>query len=127
MRIKTLDMSCDSDKKILLSYFFKKLDTPITQEELFSLCCIHYNAKEQKISAQSKRFTQKLKPLNNQKISYQEVDNTLQAILSDNFNIQEELVRCDFPLDKRTDYFYIAVIGVDFFETQTQIKNNASL
>jgi len=122
MRFKILDMSCDIDRKILLRYFFKKTDTVINKNELLKLSCICYDATQQHLYSQTKRFTKELTPFKDIKVLKNEVDTTLQKVLSDSFNIHEELVRCDLPTSNGIDQFYIAVIGVDFFLIEKELR-----
>lgn len=122
MVLKTLDMSCDIDKKILLTYFFKKLDTTIDKKELLSISCIAYDSEKENLYACTKRFVNSLKPFEGKQLLQTDVDNTLKDTLKDSFRIQEELIRCDLHTDTGIDYFYVAVIGVDFFLIEKEIK-----
>ena len=123
MRLKKLNMSSETDKKILLTYFYKKLDTTIDEQELKSLSCICYSSKQQNVYAQTKRFIKELEPYKDKKILNNDVDNILQKSLSDCFRIQEELVRCDFSVNSGVDYFYIAVIGAEFFQIEKEFAS----
>jgi len=124
MKFKTLNMNNHIDKKILLTYFFKKINTVINKEELLAMSCIYYNSKENKILSCTRRFSQELEGFQNIKININNVDSTLQNILSSSLKVQEELVRCDFQRDDSIDHFYIAVIGVDFFLVESEIRNS---
>jgi len=124
MKFKTLDMNCDIDKKILLTYFFKNLNTKLDKEELSKLSCMYYNSEQNRLYALTNRFQKELEPYKEQKLLNENVDDTLQNILSNKFKIQEELVRCDFVLDSGIDRFYIVVIGVDFFLIESEIKHS---
>ena len=115
-------MNRDIDQKILLGYFFKKPETLINKEELSKFACICYDAKKQKIYANTKRFLNELEPFTNQKIPTTEVNNTLQKTLAECFKIQEELVRCDLAHEDGIDHFYIAVIGADFFQVESEFR-----
>ena len=121
--LKKLDMSKDIDKKILLTYFFKKPNTTIDKNELFTMSCIYYDAAKQSLHSRTKRFAKELEPYKNKKILNKDVDSILKNILSDSFKIQEELVRCDFNLETGIDHFYVATIGVDFFQVETELRN----
>ena len=120
IRFRILDMSSDIDKKTLLTYFFKKLDTVLDKDELLTMSCIYYDSEKQNISSRTNRFINQLEPLKNQKVLNEDVDDTLKSVVGDSLKIQEELVRCDLHLDTGTDHFYIAVIGVDFFMTEKE-------
>jgi len=122
MRVKKLDMGNDIDKKILLSYFFKKPNTLLDKKELLSISCIYYDSIHNNLHSCTNRFANELTPYKNKTILHEEVDDTLQKVLSDSLKIQEELVRCDLNVKTGIDYFYIAVIGVDFFLTETEIR-----
>jgi hypothetical protein len=122
MRFKTLDMSNDIDRKILLTYFFKKQDTVLDTNELLTMSCICYDSKKENLYSQTKRFSNELTPYKDKKVLKENVDDTLKKVLCDCLRIQEEIVRCDFPLDNSIDHFYIAVIGVDFFLTETELR-----
>lgn len=123
MRLKKLDMSCETDKQILLTYFYKKLDTTIDKKELLSLSCIGYNSENKHLYSQTKRFQKELAPFKEIKILNEDVDNTLKKVLSDCFRIQEELVRCDLMNDTGVDHFYIAVIGAEFHQIQKELND----
>ncbi|PIF04218.1 MAG: hypothetical protein CSA86_02545 [Arcobacter sp.] len=122
IRFKKLDLSKQTDRHILLTYFFKKLDTTLNKEELLKISCIYYNAKEEKLSFLTNRFTKKSQFCRDIKVLQENVDDTLKKVLCDELTIHEELVRCDLDLGNRIDYFYIAVIGVDFFLTETELR-----
>jgi len=122
IRFKKLDMSCDIDKKILLTYFFKKLDTVLDKDELLTLCSIHYDSEQKNLYSCTKRFKKELEPYKDKKVLKEDVVDTLQIVLYDKFKIQEELVRCDLTTDTGTDHFFITVIGVDFFLTESEIR-----
>ena len=121
-RLKKLDINNDIDKKILLTYFYKKLNTTVDKKELLSLSCICYDSKQKNLFSCTKRFKEELSPFKNKLVLSENVDDTLKKVLSGCLKIQEELVRCDFPVDEGIDHFYIAVIGVDFFLTETDIR-----
>lgn len=122
MRIKTLNMNHEIDQKILLEYFFKKPETLINKAELSKLSCICYEAKEQKLYPNTKRFINELAVFENQKISQTDVNDTLKKNLDKCFKVHEELVRCDLDSDDGIDHFYIAVIGVDFFQVESKFR-----
>ena len=122
MRFKKLDMSNDIDKQILLAYFFKKLDRVIDKDELLTMSCIYYDSVQEKISSHTKRFKNELEPYKDTKVLAKHVDDTLKRALSDCLRIQEELVRCDFTVERGIDHFYITVIGADFFMTETELR-----
>jgi len=122
IRLKTLDMNNEIDKKILLSYFFKKPNTVWNKKELLTLSCIYYDSSKNNLLSCTNRFVNELIPFQNKIVLNKEVDNTLKTILSDSLKIQEELVRCDLQTDNGIDHFYIAVIGVDFFLTETELR-----
>ena len=122
IRFKILDMSNNIDKQILLTYFFKKLDTTLDKDELLTMCSIYYETKEKNIYSITNRFKEKLEPFKNTQILNKDVDDTLKTLLSDDLRIQEELVRCDFHTKDGIDHFYITVIGVDFFLTETELR-----
>lgn len=122
IRLKKLDMSCDTDKKILLTYFFKKLNTVLDKEELLTLCSISYDSEQEKLYSHTKRFKKELEPYKDKKVLKEDVEDTLQKVLYDGFKIQEELVRCDLTTDMGIDHFYITVIGVDFFLTESELR-----
>jgi len=122
IRFKKLDMSCNIDKKILLTYFFKKLNTVLDKKELLTLSCICYDSEQENLYSCTKRFKEELEPYKDEKILKEDVEHTLQKALNDCLKIQEELVRCDFNVDTGIDHFYIAVIGVDFFLTETELR-----
>jgi len=122
MRIKKLDIDSAKDREILLTYFFKKLDTKLDKTELSQLSCIHYDSKKQTLNSLTTRFKEVLKPLKDTKILQENVDDILKKVLSDNFRLQEELVRCDFKVGENIDFFYIAIIGVDFFMIEKELK-----
>jgi len=123
MKFKTLDMNYDIDKKILLTYFFKKLDTTLDKEELLKLSCICYDSKQKSLYALTNRFKKELEPYKEKELLNENVDDTLKQILANNFKLQEELVRCDLTNKNGVDYFYIAVIGADFFLVESGLKN----
>jgi len=123
MKIKTLDMNRDLDQKILLKYFFKKPETIIDKNELSKLSCISYDVAAQKLSANTNRFIKELAPFESQKIPTTEVDNTIKKTLNECFKIHEELVRCDLTCDDGINHFYIAVIGIDFFQVESEFRN----
>lgn len=122
MRFKNLDMNNDIDKKILLTYFYKKLDTILDKDELLTMSCISYDWVQEKLYSHTKRFINELEPYKDKKILKEDVDDTLKKVLSECLKIQEELVRCDLPVNKGIDHFYITVIGVDFFMTESQCR-----
>lgn len=122
IRFKKLDMNSDIDKKVLLTYFFKKLNTVLDKNELLTLSCISYDSKNENLYSLTKRFKKELEPYKDKKILKEDVENTLQKILYDRFKIQEELVRCDLITDTGIDHFYITVIGVDFFITESELR-----
>jgi len=122
IKFKTLNMSKDIDQKILLTYFFKKPNTILDKNELSTMSCICYDSEKKHLYSRTKRFIDEIEPFKNKKIFPEEVDNILRKVLSDRMKIQEELVRCDFHNDTGIDYFYIAVIGVDFFLTETEVR-----
>jgi len=122
IRFKKLNMSYDIDKKILLTYFFKKLNTTLDKKELLTLSCIYYDSKEENLTSQTKRFTNELAPYKDKNIFKSNVEETLNIALDDCLKVQEELVRCDLETDTGTDHFYIAVIGVDFFLTESELR-----
>jgi len=124
MIIKTLDMSKKTDQKILLEYFFKKPETIINKDELLKYSCICYDLKEQKLSSNTKRFIKELAPFENQKISQKDLESTIKNTLNDCFKIHEELVRCDLACDEGIDHFYIAVIGIDFFQIESKCRQS---
>ena len=122
MKFKTLDMSHDIDRKILLTYFFKKPDTIVDKNELLELACICYDTKQQHLYSHTKRFQKELAPFKSTKILQNNVDATLQKVLSNSLIIHEELVRCDIPTTTGIDHFYIAVIDVDFFLIEKELR-----
>lgn len=122
IRFKKLDMNLEIDKKILLTYFFKKLNTVVDKNELLTLSCICYDSEHKNLYSLTKRFKKELEPYKDEKILKNDVENTLQIALYDCLKIQEELVRCDLNTDTGIDHFYIAVIGVDFFLTETELR-----
>lgn len=122
IKLKKLDMSNDIDQQILLTYFFKKPDTIVDKNELLKLACICYDSSQQYLYSHTKRFKNELSPFKNTKILQNDVDITLQKVLSDSLIIQEELVRCDIPVNNGIDHFYIAVIGVDFFLIEKELR-----
>jgi hypothetical protein len=122
MRVKKLDMCIETDRNILLTYFFKKLDTTLNKKELLTMSSIRYDSLEEKIYAQTKRFQEKLNPYKESKVLASKVDDTLKKVLNDEFRMQEELVRCDLPNSTGIDYFYITVIGVDFFLIEKELR-----
>tara|TARA_B110000046_G_C12834274_1_gene330758 strand:+ start:109 stop:489 length:381 start_codon:yes stop_codon:yes gene_type:complete len=122
MRFKKLDMNNDIDKKILLTYFYKKLDTRLEKDELLTMSCISYDWVQEKLYSHTTRFVNELAPYKNEKILKEDVDDTLKKALSQCLKIQEELVRCDLPVDTGIDHFYITVIGVDFFMTESECR-----
>jgi hypothetical protein len=122
MRFKKLDMSIDTDKHILLTYFFKKLDTILDKKELLSMSSIYYDSEQNQLNAHTKRFQKKLEPYKDTKVLMQNVDDTIKKALHEELRIQEELVRCDLHNGNSIDHFYITVIGVDFFLIETQLR-----
>ncbi len=122
IKFKKLDMSNDIDKTILLTYFFKKLNTTIDKDELLTMSCICYDSEQENLYSRTNRFKKELEPFKDKKVLKEDVEKTLKKVLSDKLKIQEELVRCDLNGDTGIDYFYIAVIGVDFFLTETEIR-----
>jgi hypothetical protein len=122
MKFKNLDMSNDIDKRILLTYFYKKLNTKIDRDELLTISCISYNANQESLYSHTKRFKEHLEPYKDEKVLKEDVDDTLQEILSESLRIQEELVRCDLRVDTGIDHFYITVIGIDFFMTESECR-----
>lgn len=122
MKFKKLDMRHDIDKKILLSYFYKKLDTTLDKDELLTMSCIYYDSQQENIYSRTKRFKEQLEPYKDKKVLKEDVEDTLKKALFDCLKIQEELVRCDLHLDTGIDHFYIAVIGVDYFLTESELR-----
>lgn len=115
-------MSRDIDQKILLEYFFKKPDTVIDKDLLSQFSCICYDLKEQKLYANTKRFIKELAQFTNQNITSKDVDNTIKKSLNECFTIHEELVRCDLACNEGVTHFYIAVIGIDFFQIENKFR-----
>jgi len=127
MRIKKLNMSCDIDKQILLTYFFKNLNTVLDTKELLTLCSIHYDSKKKQFYSCTKRFRKELEPFQEIQVIQKDVDDTLKKVLSHGFRIQEELVRCDLHLDDRIDYFYITIIGADLFQIESEFSHKLDI
>lgn len=122
IKFKKLDMSQDNDRKILLTYFFKKQDTILNTDELLSMSSIAYNSKQKNLFAITNRFKKELEPLINKHFRAEDVDDELKNILADTLKIQEELVRCEIQTDTGIDFFYVTVIGVDFFMIESEIR-----
>lgn len=122
MRFKKLNINNETDKNILLSYFFKKLTTPVNKEMLLGLSCIWYDSNKKVILPCTKRFKSKLDAFNTIQIEKNNVEDTLKKALDGELKMQEELVRCELSCDNSSDYFYIAVIGVDFFLTEKELR-----
>jgi len=122
IKFKKLDMSQDIDQKILLKYFFKKENTILKTNELLSMSSIAYNSKQKNIFAVTNRFKKELEPFINKQFISEDVDDTLKSILADTLKIQEELVRCEIQTDTGSDYFYVTVIGVDFFMIESEVR-----
>jgi hypothetical protein len=122
IRFKKLDMSCDIDKKILLTYFYKNLDTVLDKEELLTMSCVYYDSEQENLYSRTKRFVNELEPYKNEKVFNEDVDDTLKKVLCNSLKIQEELVRCDLSLNTGIDHFYIAVIGADFFQVESELR-----
>ena len=122
MRFKKLDMSNEIDKNILLTYFFKKLNTKINKNELLSMSSIFYDSEQRKLQAHTRRFQEKLEPYKNINIEKEDVIETLKKALDDELRIEEEIVQCSLHLENSIDYFYITVIGVDFFLTESSLR-----
>jgi len=124
IKFKKLNMSDMLNKKILLNYFFKKEDTVLDRKELLSMACIDYNSEQKKITAHTTRVKKALKTYQNSSWEQQDVDEMIQDALKECFSIHEELVRCELQHNGKTDYFYIAVIGVDFFLIESELRKN---
>ena len=122
MKFKKLNMSNEMDKKILLTYFFKKLDTVLDKNELLTMSCICYDSEEKSLYSHTNRFQNELLPYKNIKVVKEDVQEILKNALNDNMKIQEELVQCELQTQKGLDYFFITVIGVDFFLTENEFK-----
>ena len=122
MRFKKLDMSNDIDKNILLTYFFKKLNTKIDKNELLSMSSIFYDSEQKKLNAHTKRFQEKLEPYKNINVEEEDVIETLKKALDEELRIEEELVQCSLQFENNIDYFYITVIGVDFFLIEKELR-----
>lgn len=122
MRFKKLDMSNDIDKNILLTYFFKKLNTKIDKNELLSMSSIFYDSEQKKLNAHTKRFQEKLEPYKNINVEKEDVIETLKKALDEELRIEEELVQCSLQFENNIDYFYITVIGVDFFLIEKELR-----
>jgi len=122
MKFKKLDMRNEIDKKILLTYFFKKLDTKIDKKELLSMSSIYYASENNSLYAHTKRFQEKLERYKNINIKKEEVIETLKKALDDELRIEEELVQCSFQFENNIDYFYVTVIGVDFFLIEKELR-----
>ena len=122
MKLKKINILNEIDKQILLTYFFKKTNTTLDKNELLTVSGIWYDSVQEKICANTKRFQEKLNPYKNTKISIENVDDTLKKILHDEFRIEEELIRCEVDNGTSIDYFYITVIGVDFFLIEKELK-----
>jgi len=122
MRFKKLDMSSEMDKKILLTYFFKKLTTVLDKDELLKISCICYDSEKKNLYSHTNRFQKELQPYENVKVEKEDVQKILQNVLDDNIKIQEELVQCELQTKNDIDYFYVTVIGVDFFLTENELK-----
>jgi len=115
-------MNNEVDRHILLTYFFKKLDTPIDKKELLTMSSIFYDGEQNRLYAHTKRFQEKLKIYDNTDISIENIEGILKEALQDDFRMQEELVRCALPNGNSIDYFYVTVIGVDFFIIEKELK-----
>ena len=127
MRVKKLNMNCDIDKQILLTYFFKNLNTVLDTKELLGLCTIHYDSKKEKFYSCTKRFKKELEPYKDTQVMQKNVDDTLKKVLSHHFKIQEELVRCDLHVDEGIDYFYITIIGADLFQIENEFGHKLDI
>ena len=86
------------------------------------MSCISYDSVQEKLYSNTKRFINELEPYKDEKVLKEDVDNTLKKVLSECLKIQEELVRCDLPVNTGIDHFYITVIGVDFFMTESECR-----
>lgn len=115
-------MDIEIDRHILLSYFFKKSNTTINKEMLLNLSCIWYDSNNKIILPCTKRFKNKLDSFQNILIEKNNVEDTLAKVLDDELKMQEELVRCELSNGSSIDYFYIAVIGVDFFLIEKELR-----
>jgi len=122
IKFKKLDIHSNKGKEILLKYFFKKPNTVLNKEELLSISCIHYNTKQKNIIPYTSRVKTNLELYKNKIIENEDVDKILQDVLESCFTIHEELICCELTNRESIDYFYIAVIGVDFFLTENEIR-----
>ena len=115
-------MSNNIDQQILLKYFFKKEDTILDKTELIKLSCICYDSEQKSLYALTNRFKNELEPYKEKQLLNDNIDDTLQQVLTNQFKLQEELVRCDLKSKNGVDFFYIAVIGADFFQIEKELR-----